>query len=127
MNNLPIRVRCRFHNCLTHCRVRMNRFHDFMACGFQLAGGHDFGDHFSDIGSNHVGAKPLAILGVKDYLHKTVGMSGSFCFSRSREGELAHLDLITGIHSRSEEHTSELKSLMRISYAVFCLKKKTKK
>src|SRR3546814_2246794 len=27
---------------------------------------------------------------------------------------------------RSEEHTSELPSLMRISYAVFCLKKKTK-
>src|SRR3546814_1538372 len=29
--------------------------------------------------------------------------------------------------SRSEEHTSELQSLMRISYAVFCLKKKNKK
>src|SRR3546814_7224128 len=28
---------------------------------------------------------------------------------------------------RSEEHTSELQSLMRISYAVFCLKTKTKK
>src|SRR3546814_2510545 len=28
---------------------------------------------------------------------------------------------------RSEEHTSELQSLMRISYAVFCLKKKTNK
>src|SRR3546814_10606994 len=28
-------------------------------------------------------------------------------------------------HVRSEEHTSELQSLMRISYAVFCLKKKT--
>src|SRR3546814_10331080 len=28
---------------------------------------------------------------------------------------------------RSEEHTSELQSLMRISYAVFCLKKKRKK
>src|SRR3546814_10706575 len=28
---------------------------------------------------------------------------------------------------RSEEHTSELQSLMRISYAVFCLQKKTKK
>src|SRR3546814_5713909 len=28
---------------------------------------------------------------------------------------------------RSEEHTSELQSLMRISYAVFCLKKKTRK
>src|SRR3546814_4484685 len=30
-------------------------------------------------------------------------------------------------HLRSEEHTSELQSLMRISYAVFCLKKKIKK
>src|SRR3546814_3350994 len=29
-----------------------------------------------------------------------------------------------GIQDRSEEHTSELQSLMRISYAVFCLKKK---
>src|SRR3546814_8483828 len=29
-----------------------------------------------------------------------------------------------GAHHRSEEHTSELQSLMRISYAVFCLKKK---
>src|SRR3546814_4126147 len=32
-------------------------------------------------------------------------------------------DVVVG---RSEEHTSELQSLMRISYAVFCLKKKTK-
>src|SRR3546814_1784698 len=34
-----------------------------------------------------------------------------------------HLDHV----SRSEEHTSELQSLMRISYAVFCLKKKKQK
>src|SRR3546814_7281798 len=33
--------------------------------------------------------------------------------------------LIIAGHSRSEEHTSELQSLMRTSYAVFCLKKKT--
>src|SRR3546814_5403353 len=32
-----------------------------------------------------------------------------------------------GREGRSEEHTSELQSLMRISYAVFCLKKKNKK
>src|SRR3546814_8228916 len=32
---------------------------------------------------------------------------------------------LPGAPSRSEEHTSELQSLMRISYAVFCLKKKT--
>src|SRR3546814_10575292 len=31
---------------------------------------------------------------------------------------------IEGLDQRSEEHTSELQSLMRISYAVFCLKKK---
>src|SRR3546814_7800678 len=35
-------------------------------------------------------------------------------------------DLAEGV-LRSEEHTSELQSLMRISYAVFCLKKKTNK
>src|SRR3546814_6633895 len=34
--------------------------------------------------------------------------------------------LVTGHALRSEEHTSELQSLMRISYAVFCLKKKKK-
>src|SRR3546814_8997807 len=35
-------------------------------------------------------------------------------------------DLDQVFQRRSEEHTSELQSLMRISYAVFCLKKKTK-
>src|SRR3546814_5068291 len=33
---------------------------------------------------------------------------------------------VRSLERRSEEHTSELQSLMRISYAVFCLKKKTK-
>src|SRR3546814_3221691 len=33
---------------------------------------------------------------------------------------------VTEADARSEEHTSELQSLMRISYAVFCLKKKKK-
>src|SRR3546814_7631394 len=37
-------------------------------------------------------------------------------------GQMLHL-----LHPRSEEHTSELQSLMRISYAVFCLKKKNTK
>src|SRR3546814_7618590 len=34
-------------------------------------------------------------------------------------------EVALGAVGRSEEHTSELQSLMRISYAVFCLKKKT--
>src|SRR3546814_4075946 len=38
-----------------------------------------------------------------------------YCFARPSHAYLG----------RSEEHTSELQSLMRISYAVFCLKKKT--
>src|SRR3546814_6929661 len=58
-------------------------------------------------------------------------------------GALNRLLIVTGLHhiinnvawfvvgdyagaTRSEEHTSELQSLMRISYAVFCLKKKTR-
>src|SRR3546814_1541779 len=35
-------------------------------------------------------------------------------------------ELVIATDARSEEHTSELQSLMRISYAVFCLKKKKK-
>src|SRR3546814_2917329 len=39
-------------------------------------------------------------------------------------GRLAVLEGDAGLRRRSGEHTSELQSLMRISYAVFCLKKK---
>src|SRR3546814_1327445 len=44
-----------------------------------------------------------------------------------RGGQRVDLDQSRGGQrvARSEEHTSELQSLMRISYAVFCLKKKT--
>src|SRR3546814_5187746 len=58
-----------------------------------------------------------------DFLHSPDVLSGTLemeCAAR-RQG-------IGGpgpaLHSRSEEHTSELQSLMRISYAVFCLQKK---
>src|SRR3546814_10850501 len=50
-------------------------------------------------------------------------------------GELTEAEINLGLRTRtiageiqrSEEHTSELQSLMRISYAVFCLKKKNEK
>src|SRR3546814_5267204 len=55
---------------------------------------------------------------------------------RSAAGLIVRPALLRNVHLRgrsslkgryrSEEHTSELQSLMRISYAVFCLKKKTK-
>src|SRR3546814_10626662 len=49
---------------------------------------------------------------------------------RSRHGRLPFDPVVIAIGAderRSEEHTSELQSLMRISYAVFCLKKKNQK
>src|SRR3546814_8802334 len=50
-------------------------------------------------------------------LRRTFGIAGH---PDARLGTL----LLFRPHQRSEEHTSELQSLMRISYAVFCLKKK---
>src|SRR3546814_1327532 len=44
----------------------------------------------------------------------------------SRNARMLVLDHAGNCSERSEEHTSELQSLMRISYAVFCLKKKKK-
>src|SRR3546814_1015234 len=43
---------------------------------------------------------------------------------RRRHGQESVRPAAGGAEGRSEEHTSELQSLMRISYAVFCLKKK---
>src|SRR3546814_7813174 len=55
------------------------------------------------------GHRPSLVIGVK------IDPFGAHCWVQSG----ARLD-----NDRSEEHTSELQSLMRISYAVFCLKKK---
>src|SRR3546814_4976717 len=48
---------------------------------------------------------------------------------RGMQADRSHLPLKVNTSGviRSEEHTSELQSLMRISYAVFCLKKKNKR
>src|SRR3546814_9735563 len=43
---------------------------------------------------------------------------------RDRASRARRPDTMAPLRHRSEEHTSELQSLMRISYAVFCLKKK---
>src|SRR3546814_8088986 len=56
-----------------------------------------------------------------------VGADAATLASERRDGHYSVLGPGTGLGvGRSEEHTSELQSLMRISYAVFCLKKNNK-
>src|SRR3546814_2428360 len=57
----------------------------------------------------------------------SIGGMGVLFYEHEHPGELDGLVLLAPWlgDSRSEEHTSELQSLMRISYAVFCLQKKT--
>src|SRR3546814_2362584 len=54
-----------------------------------------------------------------EHLHHTVEMNPQLPWCGEADGRLVEVT-----DRRSEEHTSELQSLMRISYAVFCLKKK---
>src|SRR3546814_8317477 len=57
--------------------------------------------------------------------------SFSYQHTRLRQSSLKRRDEVNPpagvLAGRSEEHTSELQSLMRITYAVFCLKKKTRR
>src|SRR3546814_5854791 len=62
--------------------------------------------------------KLIAVLGRNDHPELMPILTAAF------EERLAVGDIEIGGIKRSEEHTSELQSLMRISYAVFCLKKK---
>src|SRR3546814_8217677 len=53
--------------------------------------------------------------------------TSEFFFARAQSVRLDARSMGVGTLARSEEHTSELQSLMRISYAVLCLKKKNKR
>src|SRR3546814_5910387 len=58
------------------------------------------------------------------YARVTSSLNGRTVIVRVNDRGPFHSDRIMDLSYRSEEHTSELQSLMRISYAVFCLKKK---
>src|SRR3546814_6732681 len=88
--------------------------------------------HFAD-GRTGKRAAPIMVPNHGANLRGEIRSKPAWIFSRpalfASEHEFArdpaHIHLVVEIfHRRSEEHTSELQSLMRISYAVFCLKKK---
>src|SRR3546814_5458316 len=79
-----------------------------------VAAFHDRGDD----ALAHAGAAP-ALVDDQDALRARRLFADEGVVERHQPAQVDHAH-------RSEEHTSELQSLMRISYAVFCLKKKTK-
>src|SRR3546814_7760611 len=73
------------------------------------------------VGTNLRWEAPL----INTRVRKAVWKKGAKVFAIGPETDLTYKTEWLGDDARSEEHTSELQSLMRISYAVFCLKKKT--
>src|SRR3546814_3694061 len=76
------------------------------------------------LGSEPERARAARMVPVRRTVHHHQGLDGDAGGSQCRHG--IGLGVIGIDGTRSEEHTSELQSLMRISYAVFCLKKKKK-
>src|SRR3546814_8911277 len=76
---------------------------------------------------DHVGAVDQRYLGA-EFVEDARELVGDIARARDQDTLRDRVEverLVRGDAVRSEEHTSELQSLMRISYAVFCLKKKT--
>src|SRR3546814_5951533 len=91
----------------------------FIRPGFDEVSGRDI--------SLTIGEGPRVVQGRRGH---AVAVNGSVPgpLVRLREGQPVRLAVTNALEEdRSEEHTSELQSLMRISYAVFCLKNKSKK
>src|SRR3546814_5523910 len=74
---------------------------------------------------------PVADLVAEEIRGALAGGGGAIALApqanRGCEDAMLPGDIAGALGGRSEEHTSELQSLMRISYGVFCLKKKTGK
>src|SRR3546814_6707138 len=73
-----------------------------------------------------IGSIAVAFRGAKDPELLKPSKCGGFVIADRLVRQPTTKDIVLAVRERSEEHTSELQSLMRISYAVFCLKKKKK-
>src|SRR3546814_70492 len=117
---LPLAVDRHGHRHVLNLEL-VDRLHSEVLEADDLAALDRAGDEISGAADGHqIGGAVLAdgidrhgaALGLADH--------GEQALLQHHAGELVH----AGGGGRSEEHTSELQSLMRISYAVFCLKKK---
>src|SRR3546814_1722388 len=92
--------------------------------------------HFDDGADRHIGCELVALTDqfVAGGIDRRAGLAELRKIGNHRQQDLHATELrcaqqrpqLDTEQFRSEAHTSELQSLMRISYAVFCLKKKTK-
>src|SRR3546814_10729887 len=73
------------------------------------------------------GAQPQAVLAGRTQRHRRAQPADARDVRDHRRAAVPAVRADDRAQPRSEEHTSELQSLMRISYAVFCLKKKKTK
>src|SRR3546814_3211539 len=99
-------------------------------CALPIA---DLADHDDRLGG-FVGEEKLQHIDEVGAVHRIAADADGSGLSKARSGGLVDRligerartadDADRALGERSEEHTSELQSLMRISYAVFCLKKK---
>src|SRR3546814_4276887 len=93
---------------------------------------HDHVERGGDLRAHRLGWQVVAgeadhVLQAGERLARTVGVQRAERAVVAGVHGLQHVDRLRAAHQpRSEEHTSELQSLMRISYAVFCLKKKNR-
>src|SRR3546814_6170934 len=84
-----------------------------------------FAKALEEAGIAFIGPKPHAIAAMGDKIEsKKLAKKAGVSVVPGFVGEIEDTDHAAEIANRSEEHTSELQSLMLTSYAVFCLKKK---
>src|SRR3546814_2773482 len=84
----------------------------------RIAGAHHQMDHLEGGGSGQCGCRGRGIV-----YHAETRYLARLAMMQRHASALPWLELANESTKRSEEHTSELQSLMRISYAVFCLNK----
>src|SRR3546814_6024644 len=123
-NELLIRV-----SACGGCRTDLHVLDGEIAASYPIIPGHEIVGEVLEIGAEVEGFSPGQRVGVP-WLGHSCGVC-PYCLS-DRENLCDHPEFTGAARDggyathRSEEHTSELQSLMRISYTVFCLKTKQK-